>query len=368
MNKEIFDGLPADEQPIAEKLSAISESMKVPQDFQWTLESQLMDAYKSKSQTAANWFSKIIVPAGWGIAAVIGFVLLNWAIRSLALPEQINAGTSNTEAPFEAQVRQGTVCEGPLAVAHGFSVALTNEDKTAFLPVDTENTIDEARSFAWSADGERLAILGNTTGNGNIYITDSSGMSLQPILTNSELGYLFDFAWSRDGKRFITWSSQNNKKIYLLNSDGTGLIEKGLDTQILGAPQFWPDGSSVVFYGATPTAAGLFELYFVDLGIAQIKSDVESASSFSFSPDGTHLSYMEYDRDFGEARLLSEDLTTRQYEILGSLPVPKGSGSSVPETANLSWSRDGTKLVFASNRHGQVEGETNLFIADWVEP
>ena len=31
------------------------------------------------------------------------------------------------------------------------------------------------------------------------------------------------------------------------------------------------------------------------------------------------------------------------------------------------FSPDGTKLVFASNRHGQVEGDTNIFIADWVE-
>ena len=32
------------------------------------------------------------------------------------------------------------------------------------------------------------------------------------------------------------------------------------------------------------------------------------------------------------------------------------------------FSRDGTKLVFASNRHGRMEGDTNIFIADWVEP
>ena len=27
--------------------------------------------------------------------------------------------------------------------------------------------------------------------------------------------------------------------------------------------------------------------------------------------------------------------------------------------------RDGSRLVFASNRHGSKEGETNVFIADW---
>jgi Tol biopolymer transport system component len=31
------------------------------------------------------------------------------------------------------------------------------------------------------------------------------------------------------------------------------------------------------------------------------------------------------------------------------------------------FSPDGKKLVFSSNRYGAVPGETNIFIADWVE-
>ena len=30
------------------------------------------------------------------------------------------------------------------------------------------------------------------------------------------------------------------------------------------------------------------------------------------------------------------------------------------------FSRDGKKLVFASNRNAKEEGETNIFIADWI--
>jgi len=30
-------------------------------------------------------------------------------------------------------------------------------------------------------------------------------------------------------------------------------------------------------------------------------------------------------------------------------------------------SRDGKKIVWASNRHGGVAGETNVFVADWVD-
>jgi TolB protein len=31
------------------------------------------------------------------------------------------------------------------------------------------------------------------------------------------------------------------------------------------------------------------------------------------------------------------------------------------------FSPDGKKLVFASNRNAKSQGETNVFIADWVE-
>jgi Tol biopolymer transport system component len=31
------------------------------------------------------------------------------------------------------------------------------------------------------------------------------------------------------------------------------------------------------------------------------------------------------------------------------------------------FTRDGSRLVFASNRNGKVRGETNLFLADWKD-
>jgi len=353
MNKNIIDHLPADEQPAAEKLNSVSENMKVPQDFQWNLESQLMDAYQNKPQPNKGWFSKLIVPAAWTLAAVLGFVLLNWTIRSLASPEHISPAAPNTEIPvetFESKVRQGNICAGPLALAHGFSVTVTNDDKTVFIPFDQEEPSSELRSFAWSTNGKQLAILSNTFGSGNIHITALPDYEFLNTIASPNFGYLHDFAWSRDGEQFATWSAQNNK-IFLVNANGTTLVQKQLNVQILGAPQFYPDGSSLVFYGATPTSYGLFELMLADSDAAQIKSSVESASGFAFSPDGSHLAYMEYNRDLGEANLFSEDLFTREQTLLGTLPIPKGSGSSVPDTANLSWSQDGTKLIFEFGRN-----------------
>ena len=349
MNKDLFNQIPVEEQRIASIINSLVEEMQPSQAFQWELENQLMD--KAAVQPAQSQSTKFMVAVGWAIAAMIGVFLLNWTIRSLVPQPSPAAGpTATQEVSFPEQVRSGNICVGPLALEHGFGVFLTNPEKTRFAALDAENTIGELRSFTWSPDGEQLAIVGNSMGSGNIYLTDPQGSQPRPVLPDGELGYLIDAAWSRDGKQFVLWSSQNNKVLYLMDADGTDLVEKQLQVQILGTPQFWPDGSSLVFYGATPTSSGLFEMILLNSDVALINSSVEHASSYAFSPDGSQLAYMEYNRETGQADLLSLDVMTRELTVLGSLPIPKGSGSSVSETANLSWSADGTSLVFDFGR------------------
>lgn len=354
MNKEILDQLSADERHVAEKIISVSENMKVPQSFQWNLETDIMDAYQKKSQPTKGWFSKIVTPVSWAVIVVVGFFLLNWTIRSLVPPERVNPASPNTEMPaetFESKVRHGNICEGPLAVAHGFDVSMTNEDKTAFVPLDGDKVIGELRSFSWSLDGSRLAIAGTTTGSGNIYLTDSTGSSLQPIFSESPLGYLMDVAWSHDGKQLLTWSVQNNSVVYLVNADGSDLKEVNLGMYMTGTPQIAPDNKSIIFPGSNTTTYGLFELTLDDLQIRQISKLVEDESGFAFSQDGSRLAYFEMDRDLGEARLVAQEFSSGDKTTLATLPIPKGSGSSIPDAANLSWSQDGTKLVFEFGRY-----------------
>lgn len=352
MNEDLINQLPADEQAVAEKIASAAETIKFSQSFQWNLETQLMDAYKSKKEgRPQSSLAKFLAPAAWAIAVVSSVLLLGWMFRSLLPGLQPAAGSTATEdASFETDVRTGKICSGPLAAGRGFAVFLTNDDKTGFITLDEQKAIGELRSFTWSPDGQWLAIVGNTLGSGNIHLADPSGTRITPLLPVGELGYMLDAAWSPDGRQLAMWSLQDNRVLYLLNSDGTGLIEKQLDMQILDTPQFWPDGSSVVFYGATPTSTGLFEVMLLNFDLAQINSSAEGAGSYAFSPDGSHLAYMEYDREIGEARLVSEDLAARQLSILGTLPIPKGSGAALPRTRNVSWSADGKLIVFDIGR------------------
>src|SRR5215207_9479331 len=166
MNKELLNQIPRDEQPAASKLFSTAEGMRVPPDFQWKLETELMEAYETKTKPAQSRVGNITRSLGWALLAACCVILLSWAIRSVT-PGQIpdEGGTANPVVPFEINVRQGNICSGPLAVAHNFSVSLTNEDKTVFVTLSGQNTIGEIRSFAWSPDGKKLAIFGNSAGS-----------------------------------------------------------------------------------------------------------------------------------------------------------------------------------------------------------
>lgn len=351
MNKDLLDQISADEQPMAERLMSAAEEMKISPNFQQTLETQLMNANKSKSQTAQGWHIKLFSLTGWAVLILVGVVLLSWSIRSLAVNQPASEITPDSASTFAEQVRQGAICANPLALGHNFSVFMSNPDKTDFIELDPQRNIGELRSFAWSEDGQ-LAVVGNTTGTGNIYLWNPTDNSLSPIVPNLEIGYLRDASWSSDGRHMVLWSSQNINTIYLLNTLGYGLIDAILDVQIFGAPQFAPNGRHIVFYGADASGAGLFITTQEDLQLpALVNRSVESESSFAFSPDGSLIAYMEYDHGKGEARLITTPYTNNvELRLLGTLPIPKGSGSSVPDTANLSWSQDGKFLVFEFGR------------------
>ena len=160
------------------------------------------------------------------------------------------------------------------------------------------------------------------------------------------------------------WSSENNSIVYLLNVDGTGLVEKQLDVQMFATPQFGPDNESIIFYGANSSSAGLFEVMLDSSQARMISARVEDESGFAVSPDGSRLAYIEMDRSLGEARLVGEEMATGRQSCAGNrCPFPKGSGSSLPESANLSWSSDGKSLVFEFGR-GTTDRAVYLAYAD----
>src|SRR4030095_11714898 len=99
------------------------------------------------------------------------------------------------------------------------------------------------------------------------------------------------------------------------------------------------------FYGAYSSLGdGLFQTMLNSSRItnssqtAMISDLVEDEGSFAWSPDGLRLAYIEMDRSLGEATLVVYKVDKGDRVVIASLPIPKGSGASIPNSANLSWS------------------------------
>jgi Tol biopolymer transport system component len=164
---------------------------------------------------------------------------------------------------------------------------------------------------------------------------DASGKNVKR-LTN-ELGYDGGAFFSSDGKQIVfrSYHPQTPEQIarykeklaenlieptvfeiWVMNADGTNKRQVTKLGKASFAPYFFPDGKRIIFASNVNDPKGRdFDLYVV-------------------KTDGKGLERITFNDSFD------------------GFPM---------------FSPDGKKLVFASNRNAKARGDTNVFIADWVE-
>jgi len=199
-------------------------------------------------------------------------------------------------------------------------------------------------------------------------------------------GYDAESVVSPDGKSIVFCSIRSGDlELYKMNSDGTGLKRLTWTLGYDGGPFFSPKGTYIVYRSHHPV--GKEELdksrYLTEnevvspmrLEVMLMKADgseqyqVTDLGAASFGP------YMHPD----EERIIFSS----NYEASGAsnkgmpnfeLYLINKDGTGLKRiTYNGSFdgfpmfSYDGKLLVFASNRGGSGPGETNLFLADWID-
>jgi Tol biopolymer transport system component len=192
---------------------------------------------------------------------------------------------------------------------------------------DAETTI--------TLDGKKLVFTSMRDGDLDIYSMDADGKNVRR-LTN-ELGYDGGPFWSYDGKQ-IVYRAHHPKtdqqkadytdllkqnlirpttlEIWVMNADGSNKRQVTSNGKANFGPYFFPDGKRIIFASNMDDPRGRnFDLYKINV-------------------DGTGLERITFNDTFD------------------GFPM---------------FSPDGKKLVFASNRNAKSQGETNVFIADWVE-
>lgn len=227
---------------------------------------------------------------------------------------------------------------------------------------------DRSKGYVWQLYDSFDIFKVNTDGTGLTQLTNAPGYDAEA--TVSPLGDKIIFTSTRDG----------DPELYVMNIDGSDqtrlTFQKGYD----GGAFFSPDGKKIIFRASRPKTEKELEDYD-DL----VKSGYVRPTAlelFIMDSDGSNMKQIT---NFGKASFAPYFHPDQKRVIFSSNVNSKSGrnfdlyminidGSNFKQiTFNESFdgfpvfTRDGKKLIFASNRFNKKEGDTNIFIADWIE-
>jgi Tol biopolymer transport system component len=221
------------------------------------------------------------------------------------------------------------------AIYPDYDIYTADADGKNIKPLTTAKGYDAEATV--SPDGKRIIFTSVRDGDLDLYAMDADGKNVKRL--TSELGYDGGAFFSPDGKKIVYRSyhpktdaeiarykqrlsedliEPNNFEVWTMNADGTDKRQITKLGAASFAPFFTPDGKRIIFctnYFATERRKRNFDLALINI-------------------DGSGLERVTF------------------HETFDGFPM---------------FSPDGKKLVFASNRNAAKQGDTNVFIADWVE-
>lgn len=233
------------------------------------------------------------------------------------------------ECPQKPDFSQGYVW----AIDETYDIFVANEDGTNLrqltdiMGYDAEATV--------SLTGDRIVFTSTRNGDLDIYSMNVDGSDVKQL--TDELGYDGGAFFSADGKKIVyrrtKFESEEEKadykrllgeglirpgklEIWVMDADGSNKRQVTDNGAANFAPYFFPDGERILFCSNLSDPKGRnFDIYKINL-------------------DGTGLERITFSDEFD------------------GFPI---------------FSPDGKKLVFCSNRNNEQDGETNVFICDWID-
>ena len=201
-----------------------------------------------------------------------------------------------------------------------------------------------------------------------------------PVRLTSTPGYDAEATIGRNGRIVFTSVRDGDMEIYSMDADGSNVRRLTNRPGPDGGAFFSPDGRQIVFRGRELAPGPELDDY-----LALLKDGLWKPTAleiFVMNSDGSNLRQVTHLGKANFAPYWHPD--GRRIIFASNVHDPKGrdfdlylvnlDGSNLERiTFNGTFdgfpmfSPDGQKLVFASNRHGASPGETNVFIADWVE-
>lgn len=214
-----------------------------------------------------------------------------------------------------------------------------------------------------------------------IYVANADGKNIKK-LTNSP-GYDAEATVSPNGKKIIFTSERDGDlELYSMDTNGKNVKRLTFEAGYDGGAFYSPDSKMIVYRGSHPTDPKLierdkqylkehlvvpttFEIWVMNADGSNKRQVTKlNAASFApfFTPDGKKIIFC--------TNYFATDARKRNFDL--AMINVDGTGLervTFNETFDgfPMFSPDGKKLVFASNRNAAKTGDTNVFIADWVQ-
>jgi TolB protein len=216
----------------------------------------------------------------------------------------------------------------------------------------------------------------------DIWIADGNGKNARVLFQSP--GYDAEATvCHRDGRILFTSSKDGDLDLYVMDKNGKGVTRLTTTPGYDGGAFFSEDCTKIVWRASRPTGAELeeyqallkehlvrpskLEIYVADIdkknalsNVIQVTKNGKANFAPYLHPDNKRVLYSS---NQGDPKGRDFDIYMVNLDGTGEERVttnPSFDGFPM-------FSPDGKKLVFASNRNGTVVGETNVFIADWVD-
>ena len=181
------------------------------------------------------------------------------------------------------------------------------------------------------------------TTNLDIYVMNADGSGIVQLTENSKRND--DPSWDPDGRRIAFNSDRDgDREIYVMNADGSGVVQLTENSARDAYPSWSPDGKRIAF---ASDRDGDLEVYVMNAdggGVVQLTENSAADALPRWSPDGRRIAFIsDRDGDF-EIYVMNAD-----------------GGGFVQLTENSardtypSWTPDGHRIAYHSDRDGEDE-------------
>lgn len=213
----------------------------------------------------------------------------------------------------------------------------------------------------------------------DIYRARSDGSEIQPLAVSD--GYDAEATVSPNGDKIIFTSTRDgDPELYTMNIDGSNLTRLTHEPGYDGGAFFSPDGSKIVFRASRPRTeeeqAAYKELVNEHLvrptNLEIFVMDADGSNMRQVTDNGA-ANFAPYMHPDGQRIIFCSNMDAKNRRNFDLYMVNINGGDAERITFDGEFDgfpmflRDGKHLVFCSNRNNKNPGDTNVFIAEWVD-